>query len=187
MLLLHTRRTQGNGLPVEARRRKTQEGKMASESLCTDCPGFFFCLIILAYDLSRSWQRIFCPVFLSAVRAVTAHCKLPLCPPPGPPKRLLHTKEIDKGKDRRKLLPVPYSSPADAMNGVVGRNSGSSPAPSSSASTLRSSSRSQRSRSSHSDTSLPASASSSAGGTILPTCQNNGRPEMTDRRRHVRR
>jgi len=43
-----------------------------------------FCLIILAYDLSRSWRRTFCPVFLSAVRAVAARCKLPLCPPPGP-------------------------------------------------------------------------------------------------------
>jgi len=112
--------------------------------------GFFFCLIILAYDLFRSWRRKFCPVFLSAVRAVTARCKLPLCPPPGPPERLLRTKEIDKGKDRRKAPPVPYFSPADAMKGGVGRNSGSSPAPSASASTLRSSSRSQRSRSSHS-------------------------------------
>jgi len=130
---------------------------------------FFFCLIILAYDLSRSWRRTFCPVFLSAVRAVTARCKLPLCPPPSPPERLLRTKEIDKGTDRRKPPPVSYSSPADAMKGGVGRNSGSSPAPSASASTLRSSSRSRRSRSSHSDTSLPASASPPAGGTILPT------------------
>jgi len=48
---------------------------------------FFFCLIILAFDLYRSWRRTFCPVFLSAVRAVAARCKLPLCPPPRPPER----------------------------------------------------------------------------------------------------
>jgi len=27
----------------------------------------FFCLIILVFDLCRSWRRTFCPVFLSAV------------------------------------------------------------------------------------------------------------------------
>jgi len=51
-------------------------------------PWGFFCLIILAFDLYRSWRRTFCPVFLSAVRAVAARCKLPLCPPPRPvPKK----------------------------------------------------------------------------------------------------
>ena len=48
---------------------------------------FFFCLIILAFDLYRSWRCTFCPVFLSAVRAVAAHCKLPFCPPPRPVPR----------------------------------------------------------------------------------------------------
>jgi len=45
---------------------------------------FIFCLFILAFDLYRSWRRTFCPVFLSAVRAVAARCKLPFCPPPRP-------------------------------------------------------------------------------------------------------
>ena len=44
---------------------------------------FFFCLIILAFDLSRSWRRTFCPVSLSAVRAVAARCKLPFALRPG--------------------------------------------------------------------------------------------------------
>jgi len=44
---------------------------------------FFFCLIILAIDLYRSWRRTFCPVFLSAVRAVAARCKLPSALRPG--------------------------------------------------------------------------------------------------------
>ena len=48
---------------------------------------FFFGLIILAFDLYRSWRRTFCPVFLSAVRAVAARCKLPFCPPPRPVPR----------------------------------------------------------------------------------------------------
>jgi len=48
----------------------------------------FFCLIILAFDLYRSWRHTFCPVFLSAVRAVAARCKLPFFPPPRPvPKK----------------------------------------------------------------------------------------------------
>jgi len=42
-----------------------------------------FCLIILAFDLSRSWRRTFCPIFLSAVRAVAARCKLPFALHPG--------------------------------------------------------------------------------------------------------
>ena len=44
-----------------------------------------------------------------------ARCKLPLYPPPGPPERLLRTKEIDKGKTKGNPPPVPYSSSADAM------------------------------------------------------------------------
>jgi len=82
---------------------------------------FFFGLIILAYNLSRSWRRTFCPVFLSAVRAVTARCKLPLCPPPGPPEKLLRTKEIDEGKDRRKPLPIPLLLPRRCHEGWGGQ------------------------------------------------------------------
>ena len=33
--------------------------------------GVFFYLFILACDLYRSWRRTFCPIFLSAVCAVT--------------------------------------------------------------------------------------------------------------------
>jgi len=46
----------------------------------------FFCLIILAFDLCRSWRRAFCPVFLSAVRAVAARCKLPFALRPACPR-----------------------------------------------------------------------------------------------------
>jgi len=42
-----------------------------------------FCFFILAFDLYRSWRRTFCPVFLSAVRAVAARCKLPFALRPG--------------------------------------------------------------------------------------------------------
>ena len=81
----------------------------------------FVCLIILAYNLSRSWRHTFCPVFLSAVRAVTARCKLPLCPLPGPPERLLRTKEIDKGKDRRKNPARPLLLPRRCPEGWGGQ------------------------------------------------------------------
>jgi len=43
----------------------------------------FFLLFVLACDLYRSWRRAFCPVFLSAVRAVAALCKLPFALRPG--------------------------------------------------------------------------------------------------------
>jgi len=137
----------------------------------------FFCLFILAFDLYRSWRRTFCPVSLSAVRAVAARCKLPFALRPGlSQERADVPKEIDKGKNQRKARPVPYPSPADAMNEGVGRNSGSSSpspisstAPSASASPSRSSCRSRRSRSSHSDASLPTPSSSFSGGTSLPT------------------
>jgi len=101
----------------------------------------------------------------------------PLCPPPGlSPEIGDAPKEIDKGENKRHARSVPYSSPAAAMNGGVGRNSGSStpslissPAPGASASPSHSSCRYHRSRSSHSDTSLAASSSFFRGGTSLPT------------------
>ena len=66
-------------------------------------PDFFFCLLILAFDLYRSWRRTFCPVFLSAVRAAAARCKLPLCPPPSPVPRSYDAHQGDhKGKRKRK-------------------------------------------------------------------------------------
>ena len=45
-----------------------------------------FFLFIPAFDLCRSWRRTFCAVFLSAVRALAARCKLPsaLAPRPVP-------------------------------------------------------------------------------------------------------
>ena len=43
----------------------------------------FVCLFILAFDLYRSWRRTFCPVFLFAVRAAAARCKLPFTLRPG--------------------------------------------------------------------------------------------------------
>jgi len=47
----------------------------------------FFCLIILAFSLSRLWQRTFYPLFPSAVRTVAARCKFPFFPPPRPVPR----------------------------------------------------------------------------------------------------
>jgi len=97
----------------------------------------FFCLIILAFDLGRSWRRTFCPVFLSAVRTVAARCKHPIALRPGlSQEKVDASKEIDKEKSTRKARSVPYSSPADAMNEGVGRNSGGS-SPSSSCSRRR--------------------------------------------------
>jgi len=120
---------------------------------------FFFCLFMLAFDLYSSWRRTFCPVFLTAVRAVAARCKLLFVLRPGLSQEKVDVpKGIDKGKNQRKARPVPYSSPTDAMNYGVGRNSGSSSpsplsstAPSASTSPSRSSCRPRRSRSSHSD------------------------------------
>jgi len=116
---------------------------------------FCFCLIILAFGLCRSWRRTFCPVFLSAVRAVASRCKFPLALRPGlSQERVDVPREIDIGKTKGNPPPVPYSSSADAMK---------------STSTSRSSSRPGAPGAPHSDTSLPASPSSSSGGTSLPT------------------
>jgi len=144
---------------------------------------YSFCLIILAYSLSRLWRRTFFPVPIRCPRD-DGTLKAPHCPPPRPvPRRCdayvprkLQRKDSDPRKEQRKGASSPYfpsSSSADAMKEGVGGNSGSSSpepnspaAPSSSAAALRSSSRSRSSRSSHPEASLPASSSA---GTSLPT------------------
>jgi len=67
--------------------------------------GFFFCLIILAFDLSGSWRRTFCLVFLSGVRAVVAHCKLPFAPPPHVFRKEESPPTIDLAKNLLKTFP----------------------------------------------------------------------------------
>jgi len=130
----------------------------------------FFLFIHTRMHRNGSWRRTFYPVSLSAVRAKRLVASSLVPSAQAFPDELMRTKENDIGKDKGKSSLPPYSSPADAMKGGVGRNSGSSsPAPSNSASTLRSASRSRRSRSSHSDTSLPTWVSSPTGCTILPT------------------
>ena len=156
---------------------------------------WFFCLFIPACDLYRSWRRAFCPIILSAVRAVAAHCKLPFALRPGLSRKGVKineetTPEITKEKTKEtRTHPHPYSccSSADAMKEGMGRNSDSSSpapsspaAPSSSASTSCSSSRSRRSRSSHSDTSLPVSPAS-GGGTSLPSSHIRGSEKVQHR------
>jgi len=141
-----------------------------TELVCTVTPFFFFFVYSYSHVTYIDHGGIHFARFSRPQSARGGSLQAPLVPSARPSrKRLLRTKEMDKGKRQKETPPDPYSSPADAMKGGVGRNSGSSPAPSASASNLRSSSRSRCSRSSHSDASLPASASSSAGGTILPT------------------
>jgi len=130
---------------------------------------------MLAFDLCRSWRRTFCPVFLSAVRAVAARCKLPFALLPGLSQEIegAHQRNY-KGKRQRKsghpLLLVCRCH--GGGRGQEQRSSSPAPepptAPNSSASASCSSSCSRRSQCSHSDTWLPA-PSSSTGGTSLPT------------------
>jgi len=64
---------------------KTKEPASISITLLCRRPGkgVIFCLIILAFSLSRLWRRTFYPFFPSAVRAVAARCKLPFALRPG--------------------------------------------------------------------------------------------------------
>ena len=72
--------------------------------------GVFFCLFILARDLYRSWRCTFYPVFPVCTPHEVAHCKLPLCPPPGPPVKVSAHQEIrrrTKTKGKARLSPNP--------------------------------------------------------------------------------
>jgi len=72
-------------------------------------PLFFFCLFITRVRPMEIMARIYTVRFLSAVRAVTARCKQPFCPPPRPVprKRVDAPKENDQGKNQRKSAPRP--------------------------------------------------------------------------------
>ena len=59
------------------------------------------------------------PGFFISSPHEAAHCKLPLCPLPRPPIRLLRTMGIDKGKDRRKPPPIPYQNKVASGNKVA--------------------------------------------------------------------
>ena len=61
----------------------------------------FFCLIILAFSLSRLWWRTFYPLFPPAVRAVAVCCKLPIALRPGLSQEVKRTKEITKERQRK--------------------------------------------------------------------------------------
>ena len=56
----------------------------------------FFCLIALAFSLSRLWRRTFYPFLPSALRAVAARCKLPFAIRPG-----LSRERRERGEERR--------------------------------------------------------------------------------------
>ena len=100
----------------------------------------------------------------------------PLCPSRGlSPEKVDASKEIDRGEQKKRAIrPLLLACRCHVWRGVKEQPEffpvpHPSTAPSASASPPRSSYRSRRSRSSHSDTSIPASSSSSTGGTSLPT------------------
>jgi len=96
----------GRSKYIEAQERKL--GRRCAISTCewTSSVGLFFCLIILAFSLSRLWRRTFCPV---PVRCPRNDGMLPpLCPPPRPvPVMIRRSKEIikEKTKEKEKLRP----------------------------------------------------------------------------------
>jgi len=139
-------------------------------SLVVDC-FFLFCFV---YSYSHATYidhgGVHFTRFSRTHSARGGSLQAPLVPSARPSRKVIAHQGNRQREDKRKGPPTrPLLLIHRCMKGGVGRNSGSSPAPSASASTLRSSSGSRHSRSSHSDTSLPASASSPAGGTILPT------------------
>jgi len=103
-----------------------------ADRVCQDASPykFFFCLFMLACDLSRSWRRTFYPVFLSAVRAWRHVASSPCALRQGPPEESECTLRKETKEKRKESAPVTYSSPADALKVGVGRNNGSQhPAP----------------------------------------------------------
>jgi len=93
-----------------------------------DYGAFFFVYSLLACDLGRSWRG-----YVPRGGSLQAS----LCPPPRPVPREVDAhrmKRQPKGQRRehKECTPVPYSSPAEATKGGVGRNSGCSPPPRSS-------------------------------------------------------
>jgi len=93
---------------VETRRRMHASEKISYRCvslLLVDGPKFLFvfCLIILAFDLCRSWRRAFCPVFPVRSPRDGGSLQAPLCPPPTPVSRRVDVpKEINKGTNKRK-------------------------------------------------------------------------------------
>jgi len=69
--------------------------------------GQYFNYVLYLFNHTRI-RPMFCPVFLSAVPAVAARCKLPFALGPGlSQERVTVSKEINKGKHRRKPSPNP--------------------------------------------------------------------------------
>jgi len=136
----------------------------------------FFCLIVLTFDLCRSWRRTIA-WFSSPQSArwrLDGSSPLPFARPVPRESRPVQRNRQRREQKKRAIRPLLLACRCHEWRGVKEQPEffpvpHPSTAPSASASPPRSSYRSRRSRSSHSDTSIPASSSSSTGGTSLPT------------------
>ena len=101
LLVFKSQRREQEGEPADVARARDHDTRKNSQRA-----DLFFCLIILAYSLSRLWRRTFYPSPVCCPRG-GGTLQAPLCPPPGPVPKEREGKWRTKERNVKKREPSP--------------------------------------------------------------------------------